>query len=35
METQNYRPPDEKELTFSAYGYFVCNVMFQLLCPAF
>jgi len=21
METQNYRPPDEKELTFSAYGY--------------
>src|SRR5207249_8209808 len=21
METQNYRPPEEKELTFSAYGY--------------
>jgi Tol biopolymer transport system component len=21
METQNFRPPDEKELTFSAYGY--------------
>ncbi len=21
METQNYRPPDERELTFSAYGY--------------
>jgi hypothetical protein len=21
IETQNYRPPDEKELTFSAYGY--------------
>ena len=21
METQNYRPPDEKELTFSAYGH--------------
>src|SRR5258706_10791877 len=21
METQNFRPPDEKELTFSAYGH--------------
>jgi hypothetical protein len=21
LETQNFRPPDEKELTFSAYGY--------------
>jgi len=21
METQNFRPPEEKELTFSAYGY--------------
>jgi Tol biopolymer transport system component len=21
METQNFRPPDEKELTFTAYGY--------------
>jgi Tol biopolymer transport system component len=21
METQNFRPPDERELTFSAYGY--------------
>ena len=21
LETQNFRPPDERELTFSAYGY--------------
>jgi Tol biopolymer transport system component len=27
METQNFRPPDEKELTFSAYGYQGTDVM--------
>ena len=32
METQNFRPPDERELTFSAYGYQgtdVCGVDLQ------
>lgn len=27
LETQNFRPPDEKELTFSAYGYQGTDVM--------
>lgn len=27
LETQNFRPPDEKELTFSAYGYQGTEVM--------
>jgi len=27
LETQNFRPPDEKELTFSAYGYRGTEVM--------
>jgi len=27
METQNFRPPEEKELTFSAYGYQGTDVM--------
>lgn len=27
LETQNFRPPDEKELTFSAYGYEGTEVM--------
>ena len=27
LETQNFRPPDEKELTFSAYGYQNTEVM--------
>jgi hypothetical protein len=27
LETQNFRPPDEKELTFSAYGYQKTEVM--------
>ena len=27
METQNFRPPDERELTFSAYGYQGTDVM--------
>jgi hypothetical protein len=27
LETQNYRPPDERELTFSAYGYQGTEVM--------
>jgi len=27
LETQNFRPPEEKELTFSAYGYQGTEVM--------
>ena len=27
METQNYRPPEERELTFSAYGYQATDVL--------